>query len=313
MRFLKRQIKTLSYAANGTDSLDLPRNYQYHQLGLRLKGIVTVGTAAATAILQDSPFSLVERIEVVVNGKDTIKSYSGRDLKALMQINSHTLSEVTQPGKTVAAHSFNAYMVVDFAMPNAKVELDTLANSAIMSTFQLRVVWAAETALLTPAATTTLAVSACTLAVSSIESIGSAPESVFMTNKEYIIEKEVTSTTSSFQIDLPADNTYRRLVLISTDAGVRESDIINSITLKSGTDVFVQIDAPSLIDSNKLDFELEAVSTGVYVIDLSKYGSMRDILDMSQRTSFELVLDVAVGAGTTKIRVIPQQVVVPSK
>ena len=313
LRYLSRPIKTFTYSSNETQSFDLPRNYAYAQLDFRLAGTLTIGTAAGTALLNRNPLGLIKKISIIADGKDTIKSITGADAYELNIIDKKVSPELTATGLTTAAHAFDAYFTIDFALDkHAKNRLDTLLQSSRLATFQIEVQWGTDTDMVTKDSGTTLALSSTSLEISAIEVIGFAQDKGFLLNKEYIIDTTVSASSSELQIDLPVGNSFRRLVIIASDAGVREDDIINNLTLKSGTEIFINIDGSMLQARNAMKNEQSAHISGVYVIDLAQYGSLNDILDVSRASSLELVLDVTKGSGTTKIKVIPQEIVVPS-
>ena len=312
MQLFHRKLPQLSFSENNTVSIDLPRNYPYHRIVCRLSGTFTIGTAAATALLDRNPLGIIKKLEIIANGKDTIKSLTGKDLYNISNVNWRTAPTLTPTGITVAGHAFVAEFTIDFARPSGKQPIDTLLNSAGLATFQLSVDWGDGEDIVTYDTTTTGAFTNTVIDLTAVESIGGGGNTKFLLNKEYPIEQEVSATASEFQIDLPVGNTYSRLLIQTTDAGVRQSDIINTISLQSGQEKFFVMKGADVQAQNKMMYQAESWPAGLYVVDFAPYGSLADVLNVSKANSLELVLDVTKGAGTTLVRVIPQEIIIPN-
>ena len=311
MLISRRKLPDVNYSENNSVSIDLPRIYPYHALNCRLTGTVTVGTADATAVVDRAPFGLIKKITIIANGKDVIKSLSGKDLATLAKINHRTAPQLTAPGVSVGAQTFVAEFPIDFARYHSKQPLDTLLMSANLSTLQLVVDWGTGSDILTPDTTTTLVFSSTKLSIHSVETVPNLDGLKPLLNKEYPIEQEVTATSSEFQIDLPVGNSFSMLTFIATDAGVRQNDIINKITIKSGQEIFFSMDANEIRQENKQDFEIETLDDGIYVVNFTKYGSLADVLPVQKANELLAVLDVTIGSGTTLIRTLTQEIITP--
>ena len=292
--------------------LPLPKKFYNAQILIRLYGKITIATAAATAKPDLSPFSLIKLIRVSAGGKQVIKSYTGQDLSIINTIKHSTPSPKTEPGLTIATHEFEGLLLIDFAELKAKVPIDTLFNSAGLEVYFIEITWGDKEDIVTPDATTVLSWDVTPYVdIAVIENFGKLDVPRIL-NMEYTSEHEVTADYDQFPIKINPGNFYRFLTLISRDAGVRENDIIETITLKSSSEIFVNRMPARVIQlKNKQDYGLESILAGVYVIDLAKFGSNKDLLDARRLSELQFELKTKKGTGTTKIRAIMQEYIMP--
>lgn len=312
-----RRLGSIDYSANGVKSMDLPRATLYQYLGLRLSGLVTIITANATA-WADAPFSLIRRIEVVADGKDTIKSIDGETLALFMRIFGGTaMSASAMPTVVGASQAFNAYLTLPFEMPRAVRPIDTLLNSKRLSTLELRITWGDVTSAYS-ANSGNATFASVALDVELFESFGI--ESDFAVFKQLLISKDVTSVTADMQVLLPVGNLYRGFLIravnygaspANVDPGTGSNAIINNIQLKSGTEVYVNRKGLSLQDDNKRQYGQESWPAGCYVLDFSPDGLLTESLDARPLSSLEMVFDVSNPATSNKIKVYPLEVIAP--
>jgi len=306
-RNLKRRLGAITYAKNEVKSFDLPRNYAYSRLYMRLVLDISIVTAAATAYVQGA-FKLIKRLEVVANGKDTIWSIDGTALSEL----THILSGVSNaasavPTGTGANQAMNSFVYIPFAMLRAVKPIDTLLNAFKYETLELRVTWGSETDMYSANAAN-VTVNSGNLTLHSFESIGNQGG---MINKMFSIEKEVSSSTSEFQMPLPSGNKYRGFLVRAEVDGDPNNSIINSIELKNGTDVFRKVDWLSLRDINKTDYELESVTTGYAFLDFTPDGYLTESLDSHGMSDLSFYFDVTKQTGINKIAIFPVELLVP--
>lgn len=325
MKILEREIGSISFAANQTRTLELPRNYAYRSLGLLLKADLTRATTAGTSTntcRDAAPAQLIKNIMVRANGRDVIKNYDMETLHRLCEIRHHVRpfiyahdwaggDDATDKVVEVAAQ-------IDFAMWDAIHSVDTLLDSAGLATLELIITWGTGMDTMDEdwidEAGATVTVNEATLYVSSCEAVGVPAGTAFMTNKEYMIRREVTSTSDRFQISLPTGNMYRVFV-IKTHQDGDQTDLImvhpKTITIKAGTEVFKYRIAHCLQADNRLSYELqvperigsgaaldhamqELTLEGYYVLEFVKDGRLTECLNTAKLSSLELELQVAV-------------------
>lgn len=333
MKILEREIGTITYAAGQTRTLALPRNYAYRSLNIKFACQMDRALGATVGAPKDScPAQLISRIEVRANGRDTIKSLDFETLHRLTQIRHGTRPMLSFAGFGGFGEKTDEAMVVcaqlDFAMPRAVREIDTLLDSAALATLELIVTFAAPGDVMTDAFDGTCTVDSGTLYVAAVECVGIPAGTRFMIHKEYQIQSQVNAATTSHQIQLPVSNMYRAIVLKTHSDGVQVDTILNNIQIKSGTEVFKNRLAPFLQADNRVLYGLEIAEQdgsaaavdhyflehnleGYYVLEFCPDGRLTECLDTSRLSSLELLLDVNNPGTIDMIDVYPIELIMP--
>lgn len=332
MKILEREIGTITFAEGQTRTLALPRNYAYSSLNLKFACVMDRAGGSAGVPKDSCPAQLISRIEIRANGRDTIKSLDFETLHRLTQIRHGTrpvISFAAMEGFGVKTdEELLVCAQIDFAMPRAVREIDTLLDSAGLATLEMIVTFGAAADVMDDAFDGTCNVDSGTLYVAAVERVGVPAGTRFMINKEYQIQSQVTATTTSHQIALPVSNMYRGLVLKTHSDGIQVDTILNNIQIKSGTEVFKNRLAPFLQCDNKVLFALENLEQdgsaaavdhyflthnleGYYVLEFCPDGRLTECLDTSRLSSLELLLDVNSVGTVDMIDVYPIELIMP--
>lgn len=324
MKILERELGSLDWASNQQRTLQIPRNYAYRLLSLKLLCNVSVNQTTAGVVKDSCPAQLVRNLMVRANGRDVIKNYDMETLHRLTQIRYGTRPRIVSLANTTTTNTVDlvVHAYIDFAMWRAVKPIDTLLDSAGLATLELIADWGIGNDLFGGAFGGTVTVHSATLYISSVESIGVPAGTKFMTNKEYRIEDTITAASNSHQLNLPVGNLYRSFVLKTVSDDVLVNTILTGlITLKSGTEVFKQRDAYHLQMDNKIDYGLEVpVSTvilenrldGYHILEFVKDGRLTECLDSSRLSTLELVMTIANPGTVDKLFVYPVELIVPA-
>lgn len=322
-----RRVGKVTYSASTAKSLDLPRKNLYRDLILWLKGSLVIATAGAPVLYTGgigSGLKVISRVEVIANGRDTIKSLSLSALAMKNQFLYGARPQITETGLTAATHPFGGAVHLPFAMPRSVREIDTLLNSGKLATLELRVTYGNFTDMFSTNPTTiTAGSSVADLEVYLNEAIRmDGKDEAYSAYKELYIEKTVTAASTEFQILLPVGNRYRGFMIECESDGEMVDTILKKVTIKSGTDIYKAIDAyegttykpagGALRADNIKCFGLsDETLTGYYYVDFCPEGRLVDALDASRLSSLEMILDVAAPGTTDKVRVYPCEIVPP--
>lgn len=311
MKTLERSLGNVAFSDGQKSFLDLPRDYWFRQLFLYLSGTVTIGTANATALRLESPLSLITNIDVILNGKDVIKSLPLNAFYQWTKCRHRVAPTLTAPGLTQAAHAFAAGAVVDFGLWDGVSKVDTMLKAKGASTLQLGVNWNTSTlGLVVPDTTTTIAISNCNLHVMSNEAFNVDDKTVFPVNREYALNLSFNAT-GIYQLKLPTGNLFWGLLIKTTNNGALSNAVINKLTVKSGTEVFRYYSSEAALrESFKTEKSIESLSTGYYFIPFTRDGLMSETLDARLMSELVLEIDATYGTNST-IEVYPQEIVVP--
>lgn len=333
MKVLERELGTIDYVANQTRTLQLPRNYAYRKIYLKLEAQVDVAGATAGNPKDSCPAQLISSIELRANGRDVIKRIDFETLHRLTQmrygvrpfIDSLPSGFAVQSNVVVGAHA-----ILDFEMWRAAKPIDTLLDSAGLATLDLIVTFGAGANIMTDAFNGTITVDSATLYVSSLEAVGVPAGTMFMLNKEYQIRSQVNAASTNHQINLPVGNNYRSIVLKTHSNGVQVDTILNNIQLKAGTEVFKNRTARLLQCDNRVELGMEVPEDngsagavdhyyqettleGYYLLEFVKDGRLTEMLNTGKLSSLELLLDVSHPGTTDFIDVYPCEVVIPAQ
>jgi len=324
----RRKQGNVDYQANSKVSLSLSRGMIYRELYLKLSGDTLAAIAENTQALtlQGDEWGIIKRIDLIANNTDVLRSISGNQLWWLNYFLYGVPPHVTpRVGDGVADPDFESYLVLPLWMPRSLRPMDTALDARELSDLKLEITWGSETDIFATCALgwTTEPV----LEVHSLESFGA--KGPFSQWRVYAIEKTITATEAQFQVQLPVGPMYRGFLMNFTDAGKDANDILNNFKIISGTTVFADIPANLLhrADRTRMScsrFWHDAI-LGVYdglrrgttynslegwfFYDHVTDGYLSESIDTLGFSEFELELNVTVGAGTTKVFILPLQIV----
>ncbi len=305
-RLFKRVENIAKYTASTQSRIELSRNY--HMTNLICKLEVIHDNTASASFFDNKLFRLINSIEIVANGNETLKQIQNTKLQLDNIIDSgmrgmHKIDESDGTDKK----SF-VFFKIDFSMPNALRPHDTILNTALFSTFDFLVNWGSDATV-----GTGITVKSATLEISSnslVSYLRNKGETVKY-YKETALVKEVTSSTHEMSITMPVKKLYRGISIIAFEDTGRSNKIIKKVTIKSGTTVFVDWSFDALQAENNflLKPEDEGTLDGTVVIDFAQRGRLSDMLNtISSFNTLEVVLDVEKQPGTNKIYVFSDTV-----
>ncbi len=333
MKLHKRYLGCVNWpGANQVSTFALPRNYALVALEFELVADLTrTSTAGDGGGPKDSaPAQLVSNLDVIMNGSDTIKHMDYETLHRKNEMQFGTRPRIYSEDWSGYADAADKVLKVaarlSFAMPRAVSQVDTLLDTASMSSLDLVVTWGAGLDTMNdtwpgaggsvPAVT----VNDAKLHITAIEYIGVVAGTNFALWKENWRRSTVTGVDNAFQIKLPfGSNINYRSILIKTHSDGDQVDTIlpynglaalNKITLRSGTEVYLYEVAQLLQVQNRLQHQLsipertgsaaalnhrlqELVQEGYYYLDFCRDGRLSEMLDTSMLSDLELVLEVA--------------------
>lgn len=308
---------TISYQSGSQESLTLSRGMVYREIYLRLTGQPTVTDANNTAAktLQGDEWAYVQKIELIANNTDVLRSITGNQLWWINYFLFGKAPAVTSTiGDSATANpSFDSVLVLPLWMPGSIRAMDTALDARILSDLKLRITWGAYTAMNGDCSAWTTEPK---LYVSSCESFN--VQGPFSQWRLFGIEKEITATNSQFQVHLPVGPMYRGFFLNFTDAGADDGAVLNNFKIVSGTTVFAdmseeflehteRIRTRDVYDNTRRGTTYNSIN-GWYYYDHVKDGFNSEAIDTLGFSEFLLELDVTVGAGTTKAIIIPSQI-----
>lgn len=352
MKLHKRYLGCVNWpGANQQSTFPLPRNYSLVALEFELVADMSRASTTPNAggPKDSAPAQLVRSLDLVANGQDTLRRIDMETLHRKNQLQFGTrpriyaeawagFADVTREILKVAAR-------LPFAMPRAISQVDTLLDTAAMSSLDLLITWGAGMDTMNdlwPGTGTaeSVTVTDAKLHITAIEYVGSPAGQNYALWKENWLRKQVTAVDNSFQIKLPfASNLNYRGILLKTHSDGDQVDsiipynglaILNKMTLRSGTEIYLHEIAQLLQVQNRLQHAMEVpertgtaaalnhrlqelVLEGYYYIDFCRDGRLSEMLDTTMLSDLELNIEVAHPGTNDFIDVYMDHILPPAK
>lgn len=316
---LRRKIAEETLSVNTPKTINLPRNYSIRGICVKLAGSITISGGTTSGTVKDSnPLQFIRSIEVRREGKDTLMKISPDILHRINQIFYGTRPDISglANGDAQANTAVRGSFIIPFEVLKGISPKDTFLKAGGLSSLDLIVdVGAASDLVQGGDRTIAVGTTAFTVIVETLEEIG-LENFIFGDMKQYLVaEPEIAASSDNFQIKpIPVGNEYYAFVLVAKADNILNNSIINRIKLKSGSEVFFDVDADSLKYDNKRQFGIETFPDGYYVLFLTPDGLLNSTLDTRQgtgRNTLEFELKVTKQSGTNTISVYGMEYIRP--
>ena len=305
---IKRRIAQVPIAENGVVTIDLPRGYDYESLAFRIYGNVNVTTAFAGAVRAEAPCQLIKRIELVADGKNTINSVPFVLLNRGNVFRRGQLGSLTPPtSNAIAAYPIEATCALDMGNMDGIRSKDSNLRTNGMSLLQLRFTFG-QTSDLFVAGAGAGNISSMFVDIFSTEMIEQPDATGKMTTPLYLVKRTyqdiaILASNANQQIILPIGNILRGVVIRAEGdvvAGEPSNTIVNNIQLASGIDVRFNMPGLDCRAMNKLDYQVNVLPNGIYVVDMMSEGGYNtqasEGWDLTHASEAKLLVDVVGGA-----------------
>jgi hypothetical protein len=308
-----RKVATVPVTGGGFAIIDLPRDYDYESIFIRVAGGLQV-TALATSVRAEAPTHVIQRIEVIADGKNNLFSAPfwfaclGNNARALIENGARA---VTPPsGVAVATYQVEANGVIDMMTADAVRPKDSNFRSAGLSLFQLRMTFGQPGDAFVGG---TVVYNNMFVEIY-IQQLVEIPDATGQMTNPIALKKisyqeiGLASSNANQEIRLPAGNQIKSVTIRtdgSTTAGEPSTTVLNNIILSAGVDVRYNLTGAQVRAKNNADFG--AFTAGYYVADVTHKGmapiNMTDLWDVSGAAEPKLVLDV-VGGANVKLQAV---------
>lgn len=307
---LKQFTGKQTFADNARLVFDLPRDYDYETIGIRVHGTTTL-TVAGTAVRAEAPLQLLKFISLKANGTDLLHGLNGiMSHRANFNRRGQFPPLTPQAAATATAQSFSAVVFLDRAVIDGIRPKDGNFPSRGLSSFQLELQMGAATDCFTGAPTGTITSGTVDVfAIKTAEQVGqdgriSLPRVVA---KNTGIDLAFTASNSNFQQRINTGNILRGLMLRgegSTTAGEPSDAVINNVKVQVGNQVLLDMPYLDLRAMNIADYEVSTLPTGICIVDFMNMGGpagkITDCVDLRGGEEIWAFLDVN-GAANVKV------------
>jgi hypothetical protein len=310
-----RKVASVPVTASGFATLDLPRDYDYESIFLRVNGSIVVSTGA-TSVRAEAPTQVIARAEVIADGKNNIFSAPfwfaclGNYSRKGIEYNARSLTPPS--AATAATYAVEANGTIDLMTCDSVRPKDSNFRSSGLSLFQLRMTFGAALDSFVPGSgVATFSGMYVDVFVQQLVEVPDAQGQLSMPvalKKVSYQEIGLTSSNANQEIRLPAGNLIRSVVVRtegSTTAGEPATAILNNAQLAAGVDVRYNLSGANIRAKNNQDYG--AITAGYYILDLTSKGdapvNLTDLWDVTGAAEPKLIADVA-GAANNKLQAV---------
>jgi hypothetical protein len=303
---VSRLVGVIPFAAGQPASIDLPRQYDLASIGLRISGTYT-NADDGSAQKAESPVGLIQRIEVISDGKNTIHSMpfwkaAWANFERRASVGTIAELRVRPTALTAAGYSVLASGYVDCQTVDGMRPKDSNFRTAGLSLFQLKLTFG------NPATDVLTGVDAATF-VGNVEvwvdecvelpdpSTGKFSTPKFL-KKTSFQEYNVSGSNSNYEVRLPAGNLIRSVFVRAANASSGEpgASFVNKLTLQSGVDTRFTESAAAM--RAKMSMKYGALGqAGYYLADLASVDDaeirLANLWDVSRQAEPKAFLDIA--------------------
>lgn len=302
-----RKVASVPFVAGSFATVDLPRDYDYESIFFRINGSLQV-TGAATSVRAEAPCQLVQRVEVIADGKNNIFSAPfwfaalGSYDRSLLQNG----ARVTIPpsAASIGTYAVEAIGSADLMASDSVRPKDSNFRSSGLSLFQCRLTFGQPGDAFVGGTVVVSGTMYVDIFVQQLVEIAD-PQGQVTTpvalKKVSFQEIALPSSNANQEIRLPAGN-YVKSCLIRTEGSVTAGEpsvaVLNNLQLTAGVDVRFNLAGTQLRAKNNADYGY--MPTGYYVADVTSKGSaatnLTDLWDVTGASEPKVIVDVTGGA-----------------
>jgi hypothetical protein len=315
-----RKIATVPVVASNFATVDLPRDYDYETIFLRIGGAIQV-TTAATAVRAEAPCQSVPRVTVIADGKNNIFAAPfwfpclAKYDRPLPESGARATTPPSAAG--IATYQVEAIAAIDLMTVDGERTKDSNFRSSKLSLFQLQLQFGNAIDNFVPGAGvalfTTLAVDVFVQQLVEAPADDGSYTNPLALKKVSYQELALGASNANQEVRLPAGNLIKSVVLRGegiVTAGEPGIGIFNNIQLAAGIDVRYNLSGPNARAKNNAD--TGQLTAGYYVADMTQKGhgpiSLTELWDVTGAAEPKAVLDVVGGANVKMQAVVTEYI-----
>lgn len=307
-----RRVDSRAFVSNGEMLFDMPRVQDYRFIMIELYGTLTVASNNATSVPADSPCDLIDRVDLVANGKDVLAAAPFVFL-VMNNYERNFSQEKTAPGTTQTAHPIRAVGFIDLWNSDGLRPKDSAFRAFLTQLFQLRLTTRDEDSIITKGSATLTLAATVDIYVDSFIEVGRDPQEPVAFKKTTFQKQSFTASNSEYPFELPVGNWIRHVAVRATDDGAPDDDLVNALQLRiDDTDVRAKTNWDALRSVNQFDKAGNAPASGFAVIDSTPEGKLTNGFDARGASRVQLVADVATPGGSGLIEVVTTEFILPN-
>jgi hypothetical protein len=308
---LPRHIGSIDYASGQRKTMELDQDGVLMQTNIRVRFTVTNGGSAAVGALFQTLARIINRIEFIMGSKDTVISISGAMAAARARYEWGVKPDGMEDTVVLTGAAATAYDItipICHFLPRSRRPDDCALDLRRVSQATIAITWAASDCSDFYTTPNSAAISAVTCDIEGHYHTDVPNDRVYMVREMRDIEDVLTATNTKHAITIDGKTglNLRSLAVASLDAKVGENDIVNRLTLKSGTKTFQDRYGAAVRAHNKPEFGLETLEDGFYYMNLTSFGETVQSIATGPNdvtSDVDLEVDGTKGTGTTNLMV----------
>ncbi len=305
------RIGTRAFADRDAHDFDLISTRKLRALILSFAGVLTIaGGAADGAVVEDGTLrGIWQQLQAIANGANIV-DVDGRDLYWLNAVLSGSPGVLVEPGATVGAHNVRANIRIPFDQPASGARFAGRLNADLMDSLLLRYQGgAADPNIIVGGDRAETMVGAF-----EVDAEYDDQEHKGGHRKLNTATHTNAGATADARLILPSGDIVAGVLLLATDNGVRNDDIVNRVKLQIGEDNIIRdMEWRQIQEENVDDFGLELAAglppfAGVAYVNLDKDKDMnpKKLMDLRnlKTNAGRITLDINAPTAASEIRAV---------
>lgn len=306
----QRYLDRITFTPSSISTIDLPREHWGKKITLLLDGQCDSGSSVSRSAY--NPFDIITRIEIIANGSQTIKSYSGKMLYLQNILEHGTVPSRTQTpsGTSSANQAFGGALTIYF--DKDKDYIESLLPTHVLSSLQLKITWATAATI---DAGTSFNIDSLYIYPLLTEEInrGQSTANIGVLKETEFVKTLVASGWT--EVDLPIGNVYESIAVLARDNTAASNTIISEYeVVKDGLEIIRKARFDQSRAEDLIDYALEAANlpSGFTVVDFDLGGSAP--IDTRGWSSLKLRLNISTTpTSTSDVTVVAGEIIKPLK
>jgi len=317
-RTVGHSAPSVPFSSGNVQSVELPKGFLYKTVALRLRGEFE-GTAGAASFGSEVPLGLIQRVEIIADGRKTLVNAAARDLYRLCQFTRRKAGELVPPASFIIANqTFSATFLIDLEAMSMAMTNDSLFDPNPYEKIELRITWGTVASIST-GGTPTIDVANTFVDVQVLETTVGANMILF--NKLITFDEQaIVASSTALRIRVPRSGLLHSILFREDRDSVSTPDatsLINQLTLQSDN-TFNHVDSlrwDLTRHRNTLEYQVETHNIaaaavppnytgapGYLLLDVTEDGLMSSALNTLDLNALDLILNVTFGAGAQVVR-----------
>lgn len=313
-----RRIDGLAFKENDTTEVAIPRGFLEAELRLSVVYTATL-TGAGTAVkARGTP---IRRVQVVTDGGRVLQSFRPESMIKELEVMEQTaLAALVSPPTAfgVAAHVGSVDLVIPFRSMHANDPMLTSLPTWVYENVILRIEWGTVADIFESggALAGSFTAAAVSLSAAGVDDDFSAlgdpytwGRQLLRLNRTFSERAAPNAAVQEFAIELPRTAAIRAIFIETLDANGRGTNaMINAVTLEVNGQLrpIARMHARQVQAGNAKLYGV-AMPAGLYILDFADDRDTLDILEATDFTTLNLLLDTNAVAGSIRVHLVRQE------